>query len=93
MAKEHIRIVKRKGHYESFDEKKVYASVYSACFATQLPKAKCEDIAEKVTKEVKKWASKKKDITSNQIFKIIVNLLKKHEKNLAFMYETHRDIN
>ena len=85
-------IVKRKGHVEEFDEKKVYGSTYAACLNTQLKHTESEKIAEKVSREVKVWAKGKKTIGSTQIFKKIVSVIKKHDKNVAFMYETHRDI-
>jgi len=85
-------IVKRKGHTEEFDERKVYGSAYAACLNTQLKHTESEKIAEKVSKEIKAWARKKKIIGSTQIFKKTVSVLKKYDKNAAFMYETHRDI-
>ncbi len=90
--KKHIHIVKRQGHFELFDEKKVYASVYSACLAGQFPKTRCEAMAEAVTKDVKKWVDDKEEVSSDQIFRQIVKLLKKEDKGVGFLFETHRDI-
>jgi len=85
-------IVKRKGHTEEFDERKVYASCYAACLNTQIEEEEAEKICEKVAKEIKTWARKKKTVDSSDIFKKVVSTLKKHHKDVAFMYETHRDI-
>jgi len=85
-------IVKRKGHAEEFDEKKVYASCYAACLNTQIKEEEAEKISEKVCKEIKTWAKKKKTVSSDEIFKQIIAAIKKHNKDVAFMYETHRDI-
>ena len=85
-------IVKRKGHAEEFDEKKVYASCYAACLNTQIVEEESEKIAEKVSKEIKTWATKRKYADSSEIFKRIITAMKKHNKDAAFMYETHRDI-
>ena len=85
-------VVKRKGHSEEFDERKVYASCYAACISTQIEHIKAEKICEKVTKEIKAWARKKKAVDSSDIFKKIIFVMKKHDKDAAFMYETHRDI-
>lgn len=85
-------IVKRKGHTEEFDERKVYASCYAACLNTQIREEDSEKIAGKVSKEIKTWVRKKKYVDSSEIFKKVVTVLKKHNKDVAFMYETHRDI-
>ena len=85
-------IVKRRGHRERFDERKVYASVYAACLSSHTDHRKAKRIAAKVTDDVKKWVSKKKDVTSGQIAKQVVKLLGRHNKDAAFMYMTHKDI-
>ena len=84
--------VKRRGHQEEFDERKIYASCYAACLNTQIKHTQAEKICEKVSKEVKAWAKKKKIVDSSDIFKKMITAMKKHDKNAAFMYETHRDI-
>ena len=85
-------IVKRRGHEEEFDEKKVYASCYAACLSAHVEHMKAEKIASKVCKEVKKWVLKKKQVDSTEIFEEIANVMRKHDDNAAFMYATHRDI-
>lgn len=85
-------VVKRKGHEEKFDERKVYASCYAACLSTHIEIKKTEKICEKVAKEIKKWIKNKTCVSSNEIFKMTIKLLNKYDKNAAFMYETHRDL-
>ena len=85
-------VVKRKGHEEAFDERKVYASCYAACLNASLHSSKAEKICERLTKEIKFWFKSKKTVTSNQIFKKVTVVLKKHDENASFMYETHRDV-
>ena len=85
-------IVKRRGHTEEFDERKVYASCYAACLSSHVPHMEAEKICEKVSKEIKTWARKKKQADSLEIFKKVISAMKKHNKDAAFMYETHRDI-
>jgi len=86
-------IVKRKGHEEHFDERKVYASTFAACLNVHMKKEAAEKCADKVTGEIKKWMKKKSEVSSYKIFKEVINILKKYDKDAAFMYETHRDIN
>ena len=85
-------IVKRKGHAEEFDERKVYASCYAACLSSHIEHTVAEKICEKVSKEIKTWARKKKTVDSSAIFNKVIAAMKKHNKDAAFMYETHRDI-
>ena len=85
-------IVKRKGHAEEFDDRKVYASCYAACLSSHVEHKVAEKICEKVAKEVKTWARKRKSADSSDIFKKVIVAMKKHNEDAAFMYETHRDI-
>lgn len=85
-------IVKRKGHTEEFDERKVYASCYAACLSSHVPHIEAEKICEKVAKEIKSWARKNKAVNSKDIFGKVIAAMKKHNKDAAFMYETHWDI-
>ncbi len=87
-----ICIVKRRGGQEEFDEKKVYGSVYSAALVGGLKEKEAEKIADKITKQVNKWVDKKNLIDSKQIFTLVVSLLNKENKEVAFLYETHRDV-
>ncbi len=87
-----LKIVKRKGHTELYDEKKVYGSCYFACRNAHLSEKKAEEISNKVCIAITKWMKKRKVVSSNDIFKIITQELKKHNEDAAFLYETHRDI-
>ena len=85
-------IVKRKGHTERFDERKVYASCYAACLSAHMHHHHAEKVCEKVVVGIKKWIATKKEVTSSHIFLETAKLIRKHDKNAAFMYATHRDI-
>ena len=87
-----MHVIKRKGHKEKYDEKKVYASVYAACYVCEMPEKGCEKIAKSVSSEVKALVNRNKIITSEDIFKHVTRILKKHHEDAAFMYETHRDV-
>lgn len=87
-----IHIVKRKGHKEEFDERKVYASAYAACLNVHLNEEEAEKIASKVSGEVREWIKKKREVSSQDIFDFVIKSLKKYNEHAAFMYETHRDI-
>lgn len=86
------KVVKRKGHFEEFDEKKAYGSVYWACKSSHLGAEKCELISQKVVDSLKQKTSDKKEVNSDEIFEFISKELEKHHKDAAYMYRTHRDI-
>ena len=66
--------------------------IASACKNASLDDKKAEKICKKVSAQVRKWAETKRCISSNVIFEQLKTTLRKHDKNAAFMYETHRDI-
>lgn len=85
-------IVKRKGHEEYFDERKVYASCYAACLGTRMKHTQAESMCERVCKDMNLWVAKKEEITSTQIFQQMVKTIKRYNKEVAYLYETHRDL-
>ncbi|MEK6983864.1 MAG: ATP cone domain-containing protein [Nanoarchaeota archaeon] len=87
-----LHIVKRKGHTETYDERKVYGSCYFACRNAHLSEEEAEDIANNVSMAVTKWIAKHKVVSSDDIFKKLIEELRKCNEDAAFLYETHRDI-
>ena len=90
--KAEIKIVKRMGNTELYDEKKVYGSCYFACRNAHLSEVESEWISNQVCAAVTKRLKAKKVFSSNEIFKLLTEELKKHNDDAAFLYETHRDI-
>ena len=88
-----VLIVKRKGHKESFDEKKAYASCYFAARNCHLSEQESEKIAATALKNLKMWVSAKKEVSSSEIFEFLSNELSKIRNDVGFMYKTHMDIN
>ena len=84
-------IIKRKGHKEVYDERKVYASIYSAALNCHYDEKKSEKIAERAAKKITPWIKKsKKCIDSNEIRRQVLHNLK--DKDVALMYKTHLDL-
>jgi transcriptional regulator NrdR family protein len=82
-------IVKRRGHTEKFDQRKVYASIYSACEAAHHSEDYAEKTADHLTNKIIKWLANKKQIDAVKIRdKVKAELLKK-DKTCAFYYEQH----
>lgn len=87
-----LQIVKRRGHTELYDERKVYGSCFFACRNAHLSEKESEEICNKVCTSITKWVNKQKIVSSNDIFKELIKELKNHNEDAAFLYETHRDI-
>ena len=89
-----IHTVKRRGRTEPFDEKKIYASAYAASLNAHLNVKEAESIAEKVLAEVKKALAVQKiaKVSSSHLSILVHDALEKHNKDAAFLYETHLDL-
>lgn len=87
-----IHLVKRKGHIEPFDVKKVYASVYWAARSAHIFEQEAEKMAEQVSKNAVNWIQSKTNVSSDDIFQFVGVELAKLNHEAAYMYRTHRDI-
>lgn len=83
-------IVKRSGHPEPYDARKLYASVYSAALATREPVGSAELLAAEVVKHVEIWLAPKHEVTSNDIRRVAGSHLKQIHDGVAFQYLHHR---
>ena len=83
-------IVKRKGHTEPFDGKKLYASVYAAAQAVREPAGSAELIAERVLEDVTKWIDKKHEVTANDIRREAAKHLNTYNPDAAYIFLHHR---
>jgi transcriptional regulator NrdR family protein len=83
-------IVKRSGHTEPYDERKLYASVFSACQSVREPAGSAELIAERVVKDVNSWLTKKHEVTANDIRRQAAKHLKVYNPDASYMYLHHR---
>ncbi|HIJ98942.1 TPA: hypothetical protein H1005_03275, partial [archaeon] len=62
-------LIKRKGHLEAYDERKVYGSVYGACMTVGMSEHECELVARHVSSKVTTSVKQKKIKTTGQITK------------------------
>ena len=83
-------IVKRQGHTEPYDERKVYASVYAACVSVREPAGSAELIADKVQKDVNAWIAKKHEVTANDIRRQAAKHLHVYNPDAGYMLLHHR---
>lgn len=85
-------IVKRAGHTEDYDERKLYASVYASCIAVKVPQGEAELVAGQVCSDVKDWLSGKEEVTSGDIHRAAAKNLCAYNADAGYIYETHREI-
>ncbi|OGE83786.1 MAG: hypothetical protein A2846_00035 [Candidatus Doudnabacteria bacterium RIFCSPHIGHO2_01_FULL_49_9] len=85
-------IVKRKGHSEPFDPRKIYAAAFASCRNAHLSEMLSENIADTVQKRLEDWIKDKNEISSDDIFRETISVLKELHPDAAFLFETHRDI-
>lgn len=83
-------IVKRAGHPEPYDSRKLYASIYAACLAMREPAGTAEILAEKVVNDVEAWLSKKSEVISNDIRRVAAKHLYAYNRDAAYAYMHHR---
>lgn len=87
-----MHIIKRRGHKEEYDERKVYGSVYAACLASHTSHEEAESIAGRVSEQLTSWIKERQEVTSTQIFYQVGEELKRLNPEAALMYTTHRDV-
>jgi transcriptional regulator NrdR family protein len=85
-------IVKRKGHSEPYDIKKLYASIYSACLAVRTPEGEAELVAERVVGHMNEWLEPKHEVTAHDIRTQAAKHLKAYNPDASYLYEVHRSL-
>ncbi len=91
MAKDN-HIVKRAGHTEPYDERKLYASVYAACLSVREEEQTAEMIADRVSKEIGSWLDNKHEVTSHDIRSHAAVHLAHYNDDAAWILKHHRNI-
>lgn len=85
-------IVKRAGHTEPYDQRKLYASVYSACLAVRSPVGEAELVAEKVCADVEEWLGNKHEVTAGDIHRTANKHFHVYNADAAWIYQHHRSL-
>ena len=83
-------IVKRKGHAEPYDQRKLYASIYASCQTVRVHAGEAELVAERVVQDVEKWLANKAEVTANDIRLQATKHLGAYNTEAAWMYKHHR---
>lgn len=85
-------IVKRKGHTEDFDERKLYASVFASLVSLRMSDEEAETISHMVVDDVKKVVGKQTELNAHTLHNEAAKSLKKYHPDAAYLYDTHRDL-
>ena len=83
-------IVKRAGHSEEYDGRKLYASIYAACLSVRTLPGEAELVAERVQKETERWLEMKHEVTGHDIRLQASKHLHVYNPDAAYMYKNHR---
>ncbi len=92
-TKKESHLVKRGGHSEEYDERKLYASIFSSCIAVREPAATAELVANKVCQEINAWLHDKHEVTSADIRHMASASLHNYNQDAAWIYRHHRNVN
>lgn len=84
-------IVKRKGHTEPYEQRKLYASVYAACLSVRVHAGEAELIASKVCEDVEQWLAKKTEVTAHDIRLQAARYFTDYHPEAGWMYSHHRE--
>lgn len=87
-----IAIIKRNGRRptESFDHKKLHASIVAACLTAGTPQGQADSIAGKVIADVIAWLETHQEVTSQDLRRITSRHLRTHHPDAGYLYEQHR---
>ena len=88
-----ILVEKRDGRCEKFDEKKAYNIFCRVFLNAHLSEREAGKFADKSIGDLKIFLKSKRKIKSEDLFRQKIKILNKYNKEAAFLYETHRDIN
>ena len=88
-----IDIIKRNGRRptESFDHKKLHASIVAACLTAGTPQGQADNIAERVIADVIDWLGTHQEVTSHDLRRITSRHLRTHHPDAGYLYEQHRN--
>ena len=88
-----VLVEKRDGRCEKFDGEKAYNIFCRVALNAHLTEKEAGKLADKAMKDLNQFLKTKRKIKSTELFKQKIKILNKYDKEAAFLYETHRDVN
>lgn len=92
MGKTMQHIVKRAGHRETYDQRKLYASIFSACISVREHPGTAELVAQEVVEQFEAWMATKHEVTSTDISHQVGLALQIINPDAGYIYKHHRVI-
>ncbi len=88
-------LITRDGEKEEFDQRKLYSSIYYPARVAEYDEQAAEDLAEDVCEAVVNWMEDQDDtvVTSEELREKTIEELEERDEEVAFLYDTHLDIN
>lgn len=88
-----VLVEKKDGRCEKFDEEKSYRVFCRVFLNAHLSEKEAEKLADKSMRDLKGFLKDKRKVKSRELFRQKIKILNKYNKEAAFLYEYHRDIN
>ena len=83
-------VIKRNDNDEKFNEKKLYASVYTSLIACHTTEKEAELISEEVTKLIRRWVANKSHVSSHDLRLETAKHLRDYNHLASYVYTHHR---
>ncbi|MDY6788939.1 MAG: hypothetical protein SVV03_03150 [Candidatus Nanohaloarchaea archaeon] len=89
------KICNKQGEKESFDERKLYSSIYHPAMECGYPEDEAQELANDVCDEIIGWIENHDDnfVTSDEIRAKVIEILEDKDDRVAFLYDKFLDIN
>ncbi len=85
-------LVKRAGHTEAYDEKKLKRSIYRAALNAHHSDAQAKKIAAAAMKKLSAWIKTRKSVRAHVLHVKAVAILKTIDPDVALLYEHHENL-
>ncbi|MDY6761576.1 MAG: ATP cone domain-containing protein [Candidatus Nanohaloarchaea archaeon] len=88
-------LITRDGEKEEFDQRKLYSSIYYPARVAEYDEQDAEDLAEDVCQAVVERVEEQEEpvVTSDELREMTIEELEDRDEEVAFLYDTHLDIN
>jgi len=90
-----MKVAKKNGHKEEFDEGKLWDSLYYPARELDYDDQEAVDLADKAKHRITDWVHRHEDnvVTTQELAEKAEGVLKELDEHVALMYDKHLDIN
>lgn len=89
------KIAKKSGVKEELDEEKLWNSLYYPARECHYSEEESTELADEAKQRVLEWIEHHEDnvVTTKELRETVIEVLEELDEDVAFMYESHLDIN